>query len=238
MADEAGGVAEDLSGERALEQVADIARRLSEAESLDETLQRVVDLAQDYIDNCDGATLMFVQPGGEITTPASTSLEAAKADWAQHETGEGPCLHALREHETVVIDSIDDEQRWPDWRAKTSELGWRSMVGMRLFIAENSMGALNLYSRQPDGFDQRSVVLSKVFASHAAVAMKAAISDQGLQQALQSRDIIGQAKGVLMEREKLSGRQAFDRLRQLSNDHNIKLRDLARDIAETGQVPD
>ncbi|MDX1621225.1 MAG: GAF domain-containing protein, partial [Nitriliruptorales bacterium] len=123
MADEQGRVAEDLSGEQALERVADIARRLSEAESLDETLQRVVDLAQGFIDNCDGATLMFLRPGGTVTTPAATSREAAQADLAQHDTGEGPCLHALREHETVTIDDIDNEQRWPDWRAKTSELG-------------------------------------------------------------------------------------------------------------------
>ncbi|MDX1622161.1 MAG: GAF and ANTAR domain-containing protein [Nitriliruptorales bacterium] len=228
----------ELSGEAALERVADIARELADSDSLDETLQQVVDLAVGYIDHCDGATLMFVGDGGKVSTPAWTSPEVRDSDLAQYETGEGPCLHSMREHETVVIDDLETEERWPEWRGAISDLGWRSMVGLRLFLAENTMGALNLYSRQPRGFDPHAQVPGRVFASHAAVAMKAAIGDQGLRRALESRDIIGQAKGVLMERERLSGQQAFDRLRELSNRRNVKLRDLAQDIAETGDVPE
>ena len=232
-----GQPGEDLGDLAGLERVARIARRLAEAASLDETLQRIVDLGEDYIEHCDGATLMFVR-AGKVSTPAASNLEAMRSDQAQYGAGEGPCLSAMREQETIVIDDLAAEDRWPDWRDRISELGWQSMVGLRLFVAGDTLGALNLYSRQPGGLDEESQQLAQVFASHAAVAMKAAINDQGLQEALASRDMIGQAKGVLMERERLTGEQAFQRLRSLSNDRNVKLRDLARDIAETGEVPD
>lgn len=228
---------ETASADDQLERVAGIARRLAEAESLDETLQRVVDLAPGYIDHCDGASVMLVR-NGTVVTPASTGPDAHMADRAQDEVGQGPCLSAIQQEEVIVIPDIKSEERWPKWREKVSGLGWRSMLGLRLFVAEDTMGALNLYSRQREGFDRHSRALGLVFASHAAVAMKAAINEAGLLRALESRDIIGQAKGVLMERERLSGEQAFDRLRQMSNEQNTKVRDLAQHIAESGEVPD
>lgn len=200
-------------------------------------LQLVVDLAVGYIEPCAGATMLFVRRRGEIVTPAWSGQQARAADLAQHETGEGPCLSALHEHETIVVDDLASEERWPRWRDAVSELGWRSMVGLRLFVAEDTMGALDLYSSRAQAFDVHAQALGGVFASHAAVAMKASISDAGLEKALEHRDVIGQAKGVLMERERLSARAAFERLRELSMDHNIKVRDLARDIAESGVVP-
>ena len=234
MADRTG---QDTRDESALERVADIARELADTDGLDETLQRVVDLAMDYIEPCDGATLMVVN-GGSVTTPASTGADANAADLAQFETGEGPCLSAMRDHETVTMEDIADDDRWPRWRDKVADLGWGSMIGLRLFVAEDTMGALDLYSRRPSAFDNHDEALARVFASHASVAMKAAISESGLQRALESRDIIGQAKGVLMERERLSGQQAFQRLVSISNDQNRKLREVARHIAETGALPD
>lgn len=228
---------EQLAVAAALERVADIARELAAPEDLDETLQQVVDLAVDYVEHCEGATMLFVQPNGDVVTPAWSGQQARAADLAQHRTGEGPCMSALREHETIIIEDMASEDRWPLWRDEVSELGWRSMVGLRLFVADDSIGALDLYSSRANAFDRSARALATVFASHAAVAIKASISEAGLHHALAARDVIGQAKGVLMEREDLSAQQAFQRLRRLSNDHNIKLRDLARDIAETRAVP-
>lgn len=227
----------DASERTGLERVAEIARRLAEADDLDETLQRVVDLAMGYIDQCDGATMMLVR-GDRVTTPASTGMDAHGADLAQYRTGEGPCLTAMREHEVVVILDVQVDDRWPQWRAEVTALGWASMIGLRLFIAEQTMGALNLYSRTAGAFDERAQALARFFASLAAVAMKAAISEAGLQQALESRDVIGQAKGVLMERRQLSGEQAFEHLRQMSSHHEVKVREIARQITETGELPD
>ncbi len=100
------------------------------------------------------------------------------------------------------------------------------------------MGALDLYSRTADAFDEQDLVLAEVFASLAAVALKAAISEAGLQQALESRDVIGQAKGVLMERRQLTGEEAFEHLCQMSSHHETKVRELAAQIVETGELPD
>lgn len=220
-----------------LERVAEIARHLAEADDLDETLQRVVDLAVGHIDHCDGATMMWVHRG-RVTTPASTSTEARGADLAQYRVGQGPCLTAMLERRLVVIDDIQTDERWPQWRDEVTGLGWSSMIGLRLFVAEKTMGALNLYSRATGAFDERAQTMADIFASHAAVAMKAAISESGLHSALEARDVIGQAKGLLMERRRLSGEQAFAHLRQLSNHHDVKLREIARQIAESGEIPD
>lgn len=227
-----------LFGDDLLERVADIARNLAEADELDETLQRVVDLAQGYLEHCDAASLMVLRRSSRaLVTTASTGVDAYTADRSQAETGEGPCLQAMQEHETVVVDDVDAEERWPRWRDHVSSLGFRSMLGLRLFVAEDTMGALNMYSRRPEAFDVRARTVATVFASHAAVAMKAAINAAGLEDALRARDVLGQAKGMLMEREGLSGQQAFDRLRELSMDRNVKVRDLADEIVTTGKVP-
>lgn len=240
MSDTQGGSGQsdaDAREHTGLKRVAEIARRLAEADDLDETLQRVVDLATGYIEHCNGATLMLIQ-GSRVTTPASTSMDARDADLAQYRAGDGPCLTAMREHRLVVIQDIPADDRWPQWRAEVTELGWSSMIGLRLFVAEETMGALDLYSRTTDAFDERAQELADIFASLAAVAMKAAISEAGLHHALASRDVIGQAKGMLMERRRLTGEQAFAHLRQLSNHHNVKLREIARQITESGEIPD
>lgn len=164
--------AEDLDATVGLERVAAISRQLAEADGLDETLQAIVDLSVTYLAHCDGATLMLVEQGGRVITPASTDLDARRVDLAQYETGQGPCLSAMQQRETVVIADLHDEERWPQWQDAVRELGWRSMLGLRLFVADDTMGALNLYSRSPGGFPMASRLLGQVFASIAAVAMK------------------------------------------------------------------
>ena len=230
--------AETLLGTAGPGRVAGIARQLAEVEGLAAAMDLIVDLSVGYLEHCDGATIMFVERGGRIATPAATDESARRADVAQHELGEGPCLSALREHELVVVGDLSAEARWPRWQAEVLEPGWRSMVGLRLFLADDTMGALNLYSRRPDGFPTGSQDLGQAFAAVAAVAMKSAISTEGLERALQARDEIGQAKGIVMERERISGDEAFTRLRELSNRRDLRMRDLAREVIETGDLSD
>jgi GAF domain-containing protein len=220
-----------------LEAVAEMARRLAEAEDLDDLLQRIVVLGEQRLDGCDGVSLMLVGSGGCISSPAYSSKVSYESDMVQYETNQGPCLESIREHHTVLIDDLERDERWPAYRDRVLELGMRSMLGVRLFVLGDTMGALNFYSTKPHAFDERSKLLAQVLASHAAVAMKAAISEAGTEAALQTRDVIGQAKGILMERHKLSPTEAFERLRRISQLRHIKLRDLAQDVAETGAVP-
>jgi hypothetical protein len=220
-----------------LEQLAEIAHRLSEAETVDGLLQLVVDLGEDYLDGCDGASLMLIGKDRTISTPAYSSRVAYESDLAQYETDEGPCLDALRDHAVYLIDDLQTEVRWPEYRARALELGVRSMLSYRLYAKGRTFGALDFYSKRPGVYSPFSKVIGQVFASHAGVALKGAITEAGMEKAIESRDIIGQAKGILMERRDLSAADAFDTLRALSRDSNIPVRDIAERIVTTGEIP-
>lgn len=220
-----------------LEHVADIARQLSREEELDGLLQRVVDLGHAEIEGCDGVSMMLVLEGGRVSTPAFSSTVARDSDLAQYAMDQGPCLQAMRSHATVIIDDLEEETRWPQYRERALALGVRSMLGIRLFQAQDTMGALDFYSATPRAFGRRAQLYGQVFASHAAIAIKAAITEAGLSRAVASRDVIGQAKGILMERHGLTPSAAFARLRQLSQEHNRPIRELAEVLVRTGELP-
>lgn len=220
-----------------LEQLAQIAHRLSEAESVDALLQLVVDLGEGYLDGCDGASLMLIGRDRTISTPAYSSRVAYESDLAQYEAGEGPCLDALRDHAVYTIDDRRTEQRWPTYRALALALGVRSMLSYRLYAKGRTFGALDFYSKRPHAYSPFSKVIGQVFASHAGVALKGAMTEAGMERTIESRDIIGQAKGILMERRQVGAADAFDVLRALSRDGNIPVRDIAEQIVTTGEIP-
>jgi hypothetical protein len=220
-----------------LERVATIARALAEARTLDDVLQRIVDLGVRHLDRCDGVSLMLVQRRGRVSTPVYSSDIARDTDTAQYETGQGPCLTAMDTRRTVVIDDMADEARWPGFSERALALGVRSMCSFRLFLEADTMGALNFYASTADAFLPHDVLLGEVFASHAAVALRSAITAAGLESALASRDRIGQAKGVIMSRERITGEAAFDRLRALSERQNRPLSEVADDVVRTGEAP-
>lgn len=208
---------------------------------VDEALQLSVDLAVELIAGVDSADVMLVQDG-EVTVPVATDGFARRVDEAQRSTGEGPCLTVLRsgEADRVVVADLRDDERWPAFRAKALELGVRSVHAFRLFRAEEGtdvVGALNLFGREPNG-DGLVIALGQVFATHCSVMLRAEIERAGLREALQSRDLIGQAKGILMERHKLTADEAFELLRDVSSTQNVKVRDLAEQVTETGVLPD
>ncbi|MEX2504372.1 MAG: GAF and ANTAR domain-containing protein, partial [Egicoccus sp.] len=156
---------------------------------------------------------------------------------AQYEADEGPCLDALRDHAVYMIDDLETEERWPEYRTLALKLGVRSMLSYRLYAKGRTFGALDFYAKRPDVYSPFSKVIGQVFASHAGVALKGAISEAGMEKTLRSRDIIGQAKGILMERRGLPPADAFKTLRALSRNNNVPVRDLAEQIVTTGEIP-
>jgi len=208
----------------------EIARTLLAENDAEATLERIVRLAVDTIDGCEHAGISMIEHK-TVTSPASSDEIPAIVDRLQSETGEGPCVDAIKDHEVFQTGRLSQDHRWPNFARRASvESGIESILSFRLFAEEDTMGALNLYSTQPDAFDDHDVAIGAVFATHAAVAWSTARKIENLQAGLQTRQLIGTATGILMNRQGLSQVEAFDVLRRASQRLNIKLRLIAEQV--------
>ncbi|HSP39712.1 MAG TPA: GAF domain-containing SpoIIE family protein phosphatase [Frankiaceae bacterium] len=151
-----------------------VARTLQVEGTAQRTLQKIVDLAPLTIEGCAYAGVTMVARR-QVETPAASNHIPRVVDRLQDETGQGPCLDAIRHHEVFVTDDLLEERRWPQFsRRAVEETGVRSILSLRLFVDEDTIGALNLYSREPAAFGPISRASGAVFAAHAAVALTSA----------------------------------------------------------------
>jgi GAF domain-containing protein len=217
--------------------LATIVRELLAQGSVEQTLDRITELAVSTVPGTESAGILLLRGGGRVETRAATSDIVRASDQAQLELGEGPCFDALREKETYRTDDIGNESRWPRYGPRARELGIRSMLGYQLFTAEDTLGALNLYSGRSHAFNDRAERIGWIFAANAAVALAAEQYGAQMREALATRQGIGEAVGILMERYRLTEEAAFDALRRASQENNMKLREVARRVTETGQGP-
>jgi transcriptional regulator with GAF, ATPase, and Fis domain len=213
------------------EELAGVARQLQKESSPTATWQRIVELTVQHMPACESAAISLVFPGGRIDTPAATDEAARAVDRIQYENGQGPCLDAIREHDSFLTADLAEESRWPQFAGPAAkETGIHSMLGFRLFVQEDTLGALNLYSRQVGAFDDSDRTLGGLFAAHAALAMSSAQerhTREGLEVALEGSRIIGLAIGMLMEQRQVDRETAFSILSGASQRANLKLRELA-----------
>jgi GAF domain-containing protein len=218
--------------------LADAVRELGEQEDPPHTLERLVEIAPEFFDGCDYVGVSVVERSA-IRTPVATTEKLRELDESQFELGQGPCREAIRSVPTVMVDDLATDPRWPEWgRAMVEELGIRSSLSFRLFTRPNdTWGALNVYSRSPHAFDQEDVVHGQTIAAMAAVVLARSINDEHLARALETRTVIGEAIGILMERYDIDAQKAFDVIRRLSSQSNVKLRELAEQIVVTRQLP-
>jgi GAF domain-containing protein len=212
-------------------------------EKLDDTLHRVVTLACLSLSGCDFSSVT-VDDSGRPRTAACTDKAALAIDEAQYDCDGGPCLEALRRQSVIAVDVIEDDDRWPEFSAAAVEQGVLSSLALPLVHRGEAKGAFNLYARERDAFSSEDREHGLLFAEQAAVAIANAEVywrtydlTQNLQAALENRDVIGQAKGVLMARHGLTAEQAFAELRSASQRRNLKLREIADAVAQTGQLP-
>ena len=174
----------------------------------------------------------------QIETPAATHHWPLLLDKIQQRHQEGPCLSAAWEEKTVHVADLQTEERFPNYRRDAlAETPIRSIMAFQMFIAGETIGALNVYSEQPGAFDQESRNLGLIFAAHTSVAWNAARRDEQFRRALSSRDMIGQAKGMIMERYGVNAVQAFELLRKLSQDSNVPLIQVATELVSQAQSP-
>lgn len=209
------------------------------SQNVEQTLERSVHLAVELIDGCDACAITVVRRGTALYTPVSTGELPTRGDALQYELGEGPCMDAVWHAEVVISADLGHEERWPTWgRRVVADLGARSMMCIRLFADEQTLGALNMYSTRVNAFAGESdQAEGQALAAHVAVAFAAAQQIEGLNTALINRTVIGQAEGILMERFGISGDRAFQVLRRVSSHTNLKLHRVATELIETRQLP-
>ncbi|MGY1725226.1 GAF and ANTAR domain-containing protein [Blastococcus sp. SYSU DS0533] len=215
-----------------------VARHLQEEHGdVEATLQAITTSAVTVVPNAEECSISYVISRKKVEPRASTSELPRQIDALQGRIGQGPCLDAVWEQEVVRVDDVGSDDRWPEFAREASGLGAGSMMCFQLFVAGDRLGALNLYSRTPGAFDDECQEIGQMFASHAAVALAGAEQEENLRTGLTNRDVIGQAKGILMERHKLTADQAFGVLARVSQEMNRKLVDIARELTDTGAVP-
>lgn len=223
------------------EQLLQLSRLLVEEDDLDGTLQRVADLSTTLVGACDSCGVSLLTEGRLATravgTRAASDARADRVDELQYASGVGPCLEAIETGQAVVAPSFATEERWEVFIDRAMREGIRASYSIPLRIGEEIVGSLNLYSCD-DPFEEVDQTLADLLATQAAVALRNAQTYHQvlelvsqLHEAVDSRDVIGQAKGVLMARFGLDADEAFSRLRDESQRRNVKLRELAADIA-------
>ncbi|KRC88727.1 hypothetical protein ASE25_12895 [Terrabacter sp. Root85] len=222
---------------------AEVAEHLYAADSFDEVMSRIAQAAVSTIAGCQMASVTL-RESGAFQTAATTASAATAVDDAQYAAHEGPCLDAV--DEAIVYARAFPDTRWPTLASRPVDHGAESAASYRLAAprlwTDGAGGSLNTYGAEPDAFSDDARDIGLILAAHAGLAAGAAherrdLEDlaEGLNQALVSRDVIGQAKGILMERLKLTPEDAFDALRRASQRLNEKLRSVAVTVAQTGE---
>ncbi|WP_104168006.1 GAF and ANTAR domain-containing protein [Arthrobacter sp. SX1312] len=218
-------------------ELAELARSLQQEPDSDAILAGFVHAALDLIPGVDEGSVSVVTGRKNVGSRAPSGDLPVRIDALQMETGEGPCLEAAYERRTVRVADMAHEERWPLFAQRAAEAGAKGMLSIQLWVEGDDLGALNLYSYEADAFTDESENVGLLVASHASVAFAEAEKSRQLHAAVDSRDVIGQAKGILMERHKVTGDQAFFVLSMASQRSNIKLRDVADHLISSGELP-
>ncbi|MET8586273.1 GAF and ANTAR domain-containing protein [Streptomyces collinus] len=221
------------------QQMATMARDLLAQDSVRATLERITSSAVELVQGCDAAGVLILR-GKRVESLAPTHQLVVDSDSLQERLQEGPCFDAARTQEGERVFRIADFEapspRWPAYVPQARKLGLGSMMGFLLFTEDEDLGALNIYSHDAGAFSEISETAGWLLASHAAVAFSSARSHAQLEQAVSTRHTIGEAMGILMGSRRLTEDQAFDVLRRYSQEHNVKLREVARQICERGSL--
>jgi hypothetical protein len=198
--------------------------------------------AVDTVPGVDAGSISITEHG-RIETRHPTSEQIGKLDRVQVELYEGPCITALDDPPdsgTVLARDLagEDAQRWPRFAPQAVEAGFRSLMSTQLSVEGGLRAALNLYSRTPDAFDAHARTLAGLFGVQAAMLLYGSRQVNHLQRAVDSRDLIGQAKGILMERFGVGDEAAFQMMVKSSQDTNLKLTAVAQWLTENVANPE
>ena len=240
LADNARRIADDLAD--------NLGQNRDESSDSENTLEIIVRLPIDLIDNCSLTGISVIRhqqgnatshqgPHGSIDTPSASHPDVHHIDELQHKLTEGPLL-VLRHDDTVISRNVETDDRWPRWGAQVADqYRVRSAMAFRLFTDGRTLAALSLYSEKPDAFTGDDMVDALALVGQTGITLAAALELDHMHAALRSRHVIGQAVGMVRERFTLTEEQAINVLKRLSSQQNIKLVHVAKQVVETGDLP-
>jgi GAF domain-containing protein len=218
--------------------IAAASRALYEGQTLEETLQRIVEVARDSVPGFDQVGISTVDRRGNPQTRAIAGDLVLTLDKAQYEIDEGPCVDTLRGSTIVMAPHLGQDGRWPRYSPVAVEHGVKSQLALRLYLdREGTLGGLNMYSTESAEIDPQAEPIAELFATHAALAVGNAREKDTLNEALLTRQVIGQAIGIVMERYQISSERAFEFLVRASSVGNLKLRDVAQELVNQRNDP-
>ncbi|ADL44160.1 MULTISPECIES: GAF and ANTAR domain-containing protein [Micromonospora] len=213
--------------------LAELSRIRLDEVALDDVLARVAELANRAVPGSAHVSVSLVQAGANRAIAYTSDLARSLDEW-QYAHDDGPCLDASMSAVSICLPDLADEPRWPGWAARARAAGVQSSLSIGLPIQEAVTGALNIHGGAPRAFDKSSIELAEEFAAYAAVALanahlyeSTATLARQMQEAMRSRAVIEQAKGIIMGQRRCSAEEAFTLLAKLSQDSNRKLREVA-----------
>jgi GAF domain-containing protein len=215
------------------QRMAKLARAAAAPRNVADVLAGVTATAKELIAGVDSAGVLLIAKGGKFESLAGTSDVVHRLDELQMMYNEGPCVEVALDELIVRTDDFRTEDRWPKYSAAAVDIGVLSGLSVKLYTADRTAGALNLFSFKANAFDAEDETIATVLGAHAAAAILASRQGEQLESALSTRDRIGQAKGVIMERYGVDDLRAFEMLRQLSQDSNTRLADIAQRVIDT-----
>ena len=209
------------------------ARTINQPRSLQDTLATIVEVARNSVPGFDQVGISTVHQDGTIVTQTYEGELVPRLDEIQYGLGEGPCVDTLRGSAVVVAPGLRDDPRWPAYAPAAADLGVRSQLAVRLYLDHTgTVGGINFYSTLSSEVSREAEEIAHLFATHAALALGHAQEREQLVKALQTRKVIGQAIGIVMERYEMSEDRAFAFLVRASSHGNIKLRRVAEELVD------
>ncbi len=197
-------------------------------------LHELVDSGARHVAGCQYAGITLANKTKAVSNVVATHRYPMVLDAIQNRYGEGPCLSAVWQHHVMHVEDLNIDQRWPNYQQHAlAQTPIRSILSYELFADSSDMAALNFYAEHPHAFTDESLEVGGVFATHVALAWSIMRRQDQFRSALASRDIIGQAKGVVMERFNLDAVEAFELLSRLSQQSNTKLIEIARSLIDS-----
>lgn len=207
-----------------------LAASLADSTDVETIVDRLVSFAAHSLGTGYGG-ITLLKAHGAFETVGATDPLVVQADQLQYGFGEGPCVEASTQSRGFISSDLAIDPRWPRWGPAVSELGFHRVISAEMHARGRRIGAINLYGDARAQFTTEDLDTAQLFAYQGSLALSFARSEQGLKQAIDSRTVIGQAQGILMERYDIGAEQAFALLRRISQHRNIRLRTIAEGIA-------